>query len=235
MTFCAGAGILGSSRGADQNTGAFAFMIAGGATVATYPATLTSPDDPLAVYFATTYFQDTALLYQSTNSRWWTCINSTALCGPTHTTCEDISIVTNGLPSSILLLGMEGGGNPAASCQGSDMIVYPPDFTGPGPCANDDLAVTITAPVTKVYTGYANAPSCAQVTANVTGGTGSYTLIWDDGNGNGNNSPSPNFCPTTTTTYTVTVNDSQCGFVATASVTIEVEDVSCGRRNNCFF
>ena len=223
MIFCTGAGQNGTHRGADQNTGTFSFWLSGGATVVDFPDTLYSPQTA-EPYHAIPYYGDSVLFYHS-EIWWWACISGEYWgysCGDVQTVCKDISIITNGLPTEIQLLGMEGGGNAEVSCQDADMTVFPPSFTTPGPCVTNNLSAVASADRSTIHLGY-DSDVCVNLSVAITGGSGDYLYSWD--------TPITH-CPQQTTTYTVSVEDRICGFQTTASVTVEVEDVRCGKRNN---
>ena len=84
-----------------------------------------------------------------------------------------------------------------------------------------------------VYYGYAPM-ACASLGATATGGTGSLSYQWFDGNGNSiSNTATVNVCPSTTTTYQIVATDAN-GCTATDLVTVCVVDVVCyaGNSNN---
>ena len=57
----------------------------------------------------------------------FTCITSSALCGPEHQQCINFSFTLSEVPDSIRVFGVEGGGNPSAGCYPNpDMLL---DFT----------------------------------------------------------------------------------------------------------
>ena len=219
MEFCTGGGQNATHSGADQNTGAFAFMLYGGATFANYPGILESPQTQ-AQYTGQLWNVDTLLYTHPTE--WWACLGG---CGPVQAVCKSISITTIGLPSSIFLLGMEGGGNPAASCQGPDMYVYPPTF-GNDPCDTFTL-IADAGPDQTVQLGY-GPNECVDLTVTTSGqGSAPFSYSWS----NGASSSTITVCPSQQTTYTVTITDDN-GCSTTDDVTVDVEDVRCGRRNN---
>jgi hypothetical protein len=75
-----------------------------------------------------------------------------------------------------------------------------------------------------VYPGYAPASSIT-LTADASGGSGTYSYVWS----NGATTKSITVSPATTTTYTVNVKDgSSC--TATASKQVNVTDVRCGNK-----
>lgn len=209
LTYTCGAGNDGTSTGAAQNTGTYAFFVSGGATVINYPGALTSPQTG-TVYAGFTTYQDTVLAYSS-NTYWWACVLST--CGPIQTVSQTITITTQGLPESIELLGMEGGGNPAASCMG--LVVYPACGTFAGSAGADQT----------VYYGYAP-EECATLTASGSDGSGNYSYAWSTGETNA----SITVCPTQNTEYTVTVTDNVSGCTSVDHADVLVVDVRCGNK-----
>ena len=228
MTFCVGAGETDGVAGACRETGAFGFQINGGATLTNYPDSLVSPNTG-AVHYPNTYGANNLIAYES-NLFWWACINGGYWgynCGPIQTVCEDVTLITIGLPSSIDFLGAEGGGLAANGCPG--LQVDPSSFNGnsQNPCTVNDLALNTSADLTSVVTGYGN-DDCATLTGTVSGGSGSYSYEWN----NGATTASITVCPTVTTTYTLTVTDLICGFQTSSIITIDAIDVRCGRSNN---
>lgn len=219
LTFCTGAGLNTTHRGADQNTANFAFYINGGATIVNHPVSLISPNTGNE-FFAYALFGNTALYFEDSYptwdgyaSSWWACIDGG--CGPVQAVCKTFSFTTDGLPTDIELVGMEGGGNPAAGCP----------LTAYTACYNSTLQVATQATAMKVYPGYAPA-ECTDITATVSGGSGNYAYSWS----NGSTSASINVCPNHTCDYEVTVTDLQTNCTATSTITIEAEDVSCGNK-----
>ena len=219
LTFCAGGGQDATHSGADQNTGNFGLVLFGGASFANFPATLTSPQTN-ATYQSFLWQADS--LYYFSDTDWWACLGG---CGPVGPVCKSIVITTNGLPSAIFMLGMEGGGNPAASCQDQDMWVYP-GTTPPDPCADFSLQANA-GPDATVYIGYAPA-ACTDLTVSTSGiGEAPFTYAWSTGA----TTSSITVCPQTATTYTITITDAD-GCTTADAVFVDVEDVRCGRRNN---
>ncbi len=210
MTYTCGAGNTNGQWGGQQPTWTYAFYAAGNATFTDYPDSLISPNTGIPYYGFTTQ-DDTVLAYNS-SVYWWACID--ASCGPISTVSQSISVITNGLPESIELIGMEGAGNPNASCTG--LIVYPACF---GTAVDAGLDET-------VYYGY-QPEACVTLTASATGGSGSWFYSWDAVPG-----PSLTVCPNTTTTYTVTATDNVTGCVVTDEVTVTVIDVVCGPNDD---
>lgn len=131
-TFCVGGGIIGSTRGADNWTGTFAFAVYGPLTM-TFggysPNTLTS-DTTMCTNNSTTFSgsfgANFGVAYISPGC-FYTCVSSTALCGRPHSDCSQFVITVSEVPDSIRLYGMEGTGNPIAGCYPNpDMLI---DFT----------------------------------------------------------------------------------------------------------
>ncbi len=211
MTFSCGAGADGYGTGAAQNTGTFAFFLSGGATVASHPAAMTSPQTN-EVYGGWTLQEDTVLAYSS-QTWWWACID--ASCGPIQVVTQSISIVTNGLPDEILLLGMEAGGNPLVSCP--NLIVDPDCYQFAADAGNDQT----------VYDGWAP-EACATLSASASNGSGNYAYAWSDGS----TSSTINVCPTSTSHYSVTVTDLTSGCSAVDELTVNVVDVHCGSNGS---
>ena len=77
-----------------------------------------------------------------------------------------------------------------------------------------------------VYYGYEPA-SCTDLTASLAYGGGPYDYQWS----NGDSGETITVCPSETTTYTVTITDA-LGCVSTDDVTVEVIDVSCGKKGD---
>ncbi|MEL4308835.1 T9SS type A sorting domain-containing protein [Joostella sp. CR20] len=87
-------------------------------------------------------------------------------------------------------------------------------------------AITVDMPtIEKIYVGYGDVNSVTITPENISGGTASYTYEWS----NGETTQSITVAPEETTTYTLTVTDTN-GCSQTESVTVEVEDVSCGNN-----
>lgn len=199
MTFSAGAGRSATAYGAGQNTGTYGFVVSG-ATVVSYPATLVSPNTA-AIFDA--YLQDDTVLVYDNSSEWWACIDYA--CGPISVVEKDITIVTNGLPNSIVCLGLEGGGNPYAGCQGAEVTVYP-SCVGFSTSASADLTLYPGSP----------SQSCATISASHVGYAGTVSYLWSTGA----NTTSINVCPSVTTTYDVTITTDQgCSKVESVVVT----------------
>ncbi|GHB53785.1 FG-GAP-like repeat-containing protein [Persicitalea jodogahamensis] len=71
--------------------------------------------------------------------------------------------------------------------------------------------------------------NCTELTATASGGSGSnYVYNWTPGNLKG---PTVTVCPETTTTYSVTVTDGKGCTSLPAQVTVSVQDVRCGNKN----
>jgi Secretion system C-terminal sorting domain len=199
MTFAAGAGRSSTQYGAAQNTGTYGFVVSG-ATVVSYPASLVSPNT--AATF-TAYLEDDSVLVYDNPTEWWTCIDW--VCGPIASIEKDITIVTNGLPSSIVCLALEGAGNPNGGCMGPDVTVYPR-------CGN--FNITASADLT-LYPGSPSL-SCADISASTSGASGTPSYLWSTGA----TTSTINVCPSVTTTYSVTATDGMgCTVVESVVVT----------------
>lgn len=126
VTFCAGAGQGINESGGMNSTITFAFVMHGNnISFSSYPNTLISPQTG-ANYDAFLY-DPVSLVYDYTTSSnsyldYWACIWCPL---PIESVCQSASFITNGLPDSIQVLGMEGSGNLFAGCMDSDMWVYP--------------------------------------------------------------------------------------------------------------
>lgn len=166
VRFCVGAGRTGSTKGGDNGTNVFCLVKASNASFASVPATLTSPANGV-VYQDTLIGPDT-LYYYNPSYQDWACVSSTALCGNARPACIDFTIVTNGLPDYITLLGAEGAGNILAGCYGnSDMTIYPSSFGCP-------ILPNLTAqnPI---------CPGTGSISASPSNGTAPYTYLWSTG------------------------------------------------------
>lgn len=190
VTFCAG----GGPGGADQGTATWGVELVGGATWASYPATMTSPQTG-AVYAADNTFMygPQYLIYDlfsypgtGWGADWWT--TTWGGWGPAGAYCVTFTLVTNGMPTQLILMGAEGAGVGVApyGCNGLPEMEI-----------NFGLAVDAGAMVS-ICSG-----DVATVTATATGGTAPYTYSWS----NGATTASINVSPTANTDYTVTVTD----------------------------
>lgn len=209
MTFSCGAGANSTHFGGDQPTGDFGFFISG-AQLVNYPATLVSPNTS-ATFASNLTYADTILVYENP-SQWWACIDPS--CGNVQTVSKSISIVTQGLPTNIVLLGMEGAGS-IFGCEGAAMTI---DFS----CN----AFSASAGVDKeVFPAYSPA-ACTILTASGIGGSGNYSYLWSTGA----TTAVINVCPTTTTTYTVTITDNAYGCSKTDAVTVTSTNITCANN-----
>ncbi len=136
---CVGGGITGGVRGADANTSDFLFGFY--STNPTFTVTSFSPStvtgfitgctsvgidagailfDPFNAQGSIYYFNDGS----TSCTQPFACINSTALCGNVYSQCTNFTFVTNVLPDSIKVFGVEGDGNPVAGCYPNpDMLI----------------------------------------------------------------------------------------------------------------
>lgn len=205
LTMCAGGGFENGAHGGEQHTGNVGFLVYG-ADITGYSPSYTSPQTG-ATYNGALYFGDSLLGFIGYQD-WFANINT----GVLQDVCADLYIITQGLPDSIAVLGVEGADNIYAGCTDSDMRVIPGclDFYVNGGNYN-------------VYDGYTQSYACAMIDPIITGATGPFTYGWSTGE----STPTINVCPTEPETYTVTVTDaSGCQRLGIAYV--DVEDVHCG-------
>jgi len=224
MTFCA-------SGGYDpciDITGAFGFLLEGGASILSFPPTLTSPQTN-ATYSGFLYNNsvDSLIYFDGGQYLWWTCVNSLADCGPLQPVCQSITITTDILPTKITCGGMEGVGVLVApySCTGPNMEVYPdPNYPPPAPCSTFTL-VADAGPDQDVLYSYNNS-ECTSLSVSSTGNsTAPLTYAWSTGA----TTTSINACPSSTTTYSVTITDGE-GCTTSDDVTVNVTDINCGNN-----
>ena len=89
------------------------------------------------------------------------------------------------------------------------------------------LPLLMTGPDQSVVLGYGS--NCTQITATASGGSGgNYVYVWTPGNLSGR---TVTVCPEVTTTYTVRATDGNGCTSAEAHVTVNVQDVRCGNKN----
>jgi hypothetical protein len=136
---CVGAGITGAVRGADANTRDILFGF-----YSNDPTFSITSFSPLSITGFSTCTMDGiitgAILFDPFNvqdgvyyadpgtapcaTRPYACINTTALCGNVAQQCTNFTFVTNVLPDSIRVFGVEGDGNPIAGCYPNpDMLI----------------------------------------------------------------------------------------------------------------
>lgn len=120
-----------------------------------------------------------------------------------------------------------GSGNVTTAtnlCNGGPYTATVTDNNGCTLSSNVNVALTLAPPLNVV--ALQNASICigsnASISANASGGDGSYTYSWNDGAGNILPGPNHTVNPSVTTTYTVTVTDNCLTPAATAQVTITV-------------
>lgn len=190
VTFCAGGGI----GGADQNTYTWGVELVGPATFASFPATLASPQTG-AIYAADAsfaygpeyllYFLDS---YTGTgfDAQSWT--TSGGGYGPAGAYCKTFTLVTNGMPTQLRLMGAEAAG----------IAVEPYGCNG-----SPDMEISFDVAANAGATQSLCIGNTATLTATATGGTPPYSYAWSTGATTATISVSP----TVNTTYTVTVTD----------------------------
>ena len=101
-------------------------------------------------------------------------------------------------------------------------------------CSSNTVSVTTTAPPTFTISGntsviYGYGDNCTTMTAQPSG-NGPFTYTWRQGGTPIGTNASQRVCPLQTTTYTVTVTDAN-GCTNMGEVTVTVQDVRCGNRN----
>lgn len=209
LTMCAGAGIENGSRGGDQHTGNVGFLVHGADIIGFSPSYTSSQTGQ--VYSGALYFGDSLLGYTG-YPQWFADVFN----GPIQTVCADLYIVTQGLPDSIRVMGVEGADNIYGGCVDDDMMVVPgcPGFWVDGGSYN-------------TYYGYTQTYACATLNPTVSGGTPPYTYQWSTGA----TTQTIQVCPTELADYQVTVTDANgCARLGVASV--YVEDVHCGSNGS---
>lgn len=141
IKLCVGGGLTGATRGADNDTRSvvFAFYESGSFTISSFsPANMTGS-------FTTCSMPGTNIGAQGSpfNSKGtimyidpgyygiapcvtkpYQCVTSTANCGNASQQCTNFSFVTNVIPDSMRVFGVEGAGNPVAGCTpNTDMFI----------------------------------------------------------------------------------------------------------------
>lgn len=223
MTFCAGGGFDPCT----DVTGAFGFMLEGGASILSFPPTLTSPQtNETYVGFLYNNSVDSLIYFDNGQYAWWTCVDNSG-CGPLQAVCQSITITTDILPSKITCGGMEGVGVLVApySCTGPNLEVYPnPNYPPPVPCSSFTLVADAGNDQDVFYT-YNNS-ECTSLSVTSTGNsTPPLSYEWSTNEV----STSINVCPGITTTYSVTITDGE-GCTTSDDVTVNVEDITCGNN-----
>ncbi len=190
VEFCAGGGIGGASNG----TGTWFVEAIGGATFASYPASLTSPQTA-AIYasYVEPYLGNEYLVYELSSypgtgwgADWWT--TTSGGWGPAGAYCVTFTFVTNGMPTQLILGGAEGAGVGVApyGCNGLPEMEI-----------NFGLAADA-GPSFNLCQG-----NSGTLTASASGGTAPYSYLWSTGA----TTASTTVTPLVNTTYTVTVTD----------------------------
>ncbi|GHB58187.1 Ig-like domain-containing protein [Persicitalea jodogahamensis] len=167
---------------------------------------------------------------------------------PAPTLSANPSNTTTNQPITVTAAGCSGtvnwtaGGGTGAANGNQYTFSQPGNYSISATCtvggctspASAPLSVTINACPTinvgisgnnAVTLGYGS--NCTTLTANASGGTAAYAYTWMPGNLTG---ASVEVCPQTTTTYTVTATDAN-GCTGTQQVTVTVNDVRCGNKN----
>ena len=216
LTFCAPSGF--DAVYFYQNTGSFAFFIEG-ATLLSYPDSLKSTVTG-TTYYGYSLFSDTVLYYENHypnywgySDEWWVCNDGT--CGNPQSYCKSITLQTQGLPASLSLKGISGGGNPAAGCP----------MTRYTDCFYRNFEVNITGEAA-VMLGTEN--TCTELSPQISGGSGDYSYLWCTGETAETISP----CPEASRTYHLLVTDNQTGCQAEATFDVVVTDIRCGRNQD---
>ncbi|GHB58143.1 T9SS type A sorting domain-containing protein [Persicitalea jodogahamensis] len=130
-----------------------------------------------------------------------------------------------------------GTGNITASTATAGTVTYSATCTQNNviSCSSNTVSVTTAAPPTVSVSGntsvvYGYGDNCTTLTAQPSG-TGPFTYSWTQGSTPIGANASQQVCPTETTTYTVTVTDAN-GCSASQQVTVTMQDVRCGPKQN---
>lgn len=145
IKLCIGGGRTGTVKGADNDTRTviFAFYESGSFTISSFsPANMTGSFTTCSMPGANIGAQGSpfnskgTIIYVDPGyygtapcvTKPYQCITSTANCGNVTQQCTNFSFVTNVIPDSMRVFGVEGGGNPVAGCMpNADMFI---DFNG---------------------------------------------------------------------------------------------------------
>jgi len=126
-----GGGILGTSKGAGNDTFTFAYAFYGAPSlsISAFTPSLTADSTGVTnpgLNVGPAFGAQFAIGYLSSGQA-YSCVSSTALCGQPHADIKQVAFTLSEIPDSIRLFGMEGTGNPLAGCYpDADMLV---DFT----------------------------------------------------------------------------------------------------------
>ena len=176
-----GAGIMGVTTGADNNTNTFAFgfyvncpasssflvnswtpsFLTSDTTACTNPSALAGPA-----------FGAVQTLAYISQGCFYTCVTNTLACGDVHTQTDTVVVNVSYTPDSIRLFGVEGQGNPVAGCYpNSDMLLILLNQPGHPTCAVDTDPPVISCPDTVFSFLGAN---CQQVVPDLTTEVNAY-------------------------------------------------------------
>lgn len=190
VNYCIG----GGPGGADQSTYLWAIELVGPATWASWPSSLTSPQTGAiftpdnTFYYGGQYLIYTVDTYPGTGwgaSAWATTGGGFGAAG---SYCTTFTLVTNGIPDQLLLLGAEAAG-----------IIVPPYGCNGAPDMEINFGLAVDAgPSVNLCAG-----NSTTLSASAVNGTPPYSYVWS----NGATTASTTVSPTVNTTYTVTVTD----------------------------
>lgn len=232
LNLCLGGGILGATKGADNDTRTIAFGFytsAPSMSVLNFtPSTITGDSSGVtmagsdigAVPSAPFGTQATIAYLDLGSPNGFMCTSTTGACGAPHSQCIQYSFLVDVLPDSIRLFGAEGNGLSTGGCYlNSDMLV-----TGMAPQADAGLDTLICRGDTLSLGG---APT-------LLAGPTNYGYTWSPSGTVDNSSlANPLAWPQSTTTYTVAIgSQSSCAATATDDITVTV-DTACVWPGDC--
>ena len=157
VSFCVGGGVSGSVTGADGNTKDvfFAFFSCYDSlqfsyftpTIVSDTTSVLSVGSNLGPVQTGNWTPQGLIQYVPVNNGNFTCINSTANCGLPHTQCNPLRFRMEHIPDSIVILGLEGNGNPFFGCFGAPEFKI--DLTAIAHTCVDTTPPTLVCPPTQ--------------------------------------------------------------------------------------